>query len=74
MIGQPLSEQEILALPPLIDLETAGRALTLGRSTTYRLARVGELPVPVVRVGPRSLRVRAADLRRFLLTAGEPIE
>lgn len=66
MISDQLTEPEIAALPPLVDITTAGRALTIGRSTAYALAAANEFPLPVIRIGPRSLRVRSADLRRFL--------
>lgn len=66
MIANPLVEAEILALPPLIDLPTAGRALGISRATSYALAAAGSFPVPVLRFGPRSMRVRSAELRRLL--------
>jgi excisionase family DNA binding protein len=43
----------------------AAAHLGLPRSTAYRLAEVGRFPVEVVKVGSK-LRVRTADLRRFL--------
>lgn len=70
MIGNPLSEPQILELPPLVDLPTAGRALGLSRSTSYALAAAEAFPVAVLRFGPRSLRVRSAELRRLLLLEG----
>jgi hypothetical protein len=42
-----------------------GRALGLGRARTFELARRGELPVPVYRLG-RSFRVPTAAFRRAL--------
>lgn len=42
---------EIAALPVMVDLLTAGRMLGIGRTTAYKLARDGEFPCPVVRVG-----------------------
>lgn len=56
-----LTRDELLALPPVIDLETAGRAFGLKRSTTYDLARRGELPVGTLRLG-RAQRVLTAEL------------
>jgi excisionase family DNA binding protein len=44
---------------------TLGRALNIGRTTTYQLARTDRLPVPVIRIG-RQFRVRRADLLTFL--------
>jgi len=62
--------EELLALPVVMDLETAGRAFGLGRTLSYQLARREEFPCPVLRLG-RSYRVRKADLMREL---GVPLE
>jgi hypothetical protein len=56
---------ELLALPVVVDLPTAARALGLGRSTAYELARRGAFPCPVLRVGS-SYRVPTAGLLRVL--------
>ena len=37
---------ELLALPLIVDIGTAARALGLGRSTGYELARRDAVPVP----------------------------
>ncbi|MGW7314651.1 hypothetical protein [Streptomyces sp. NPDC054865] len=60
-----LTRDELLALPPVIDLETAGRAFGLKRSTTYDLAKRGELPVSTLRLG-RAKRVLTAELLEVL--------
>ncbi|WP_173079136.1 hypothetical protein [Phytohabitans rumicis] len=53
---------EIRAWPATVDVPTAGRAFGVGRDESYRLAREGHFPVPVLRLG-RYLRVtRAAVL------------
>lgn len=39
------------ALPAVTDLVTAGRALGLGRTRAYELARAGRFPCPVIRAG-----------------------
>lgn len=70
MIKSPLREAEIVSLPPLVDVPTAGRALGISRATSYALAAAGAFPVPVLRFGPRSLRVRSAELRRLVLLEG----
>lgn len=70
MIANPMTASEIAALAPLVDLPTAGRALGISRATSYALAAAGEFPVPVLRFGPRSLRVRSAELRRLLQIEG----
>ncbi|WP_297626547.1 helix-turn-helix domain-containing protein [Nocardia sp.] len=43
----------------------AAAALGIARSTAYQLARAGDFPCKVVRVGTR-YRVVTADLRRLL--------
>lgn len=58
---KPMSEEEALALPVSVDLETAGRAFGLGRTKSHELARSGEFPCPVKRFG-RRYRVLRADL------------
>jgi predicted DNA-binding transcriptional regulator AlpA len=53
---------EIRSWPVTVDVQTAGRAFGIGRDQAYRLAREGQFPVPVLRLG-RYLRVtRAAVL------------
>ena len=46
-----LTLAELSALPAVTDLVTAGRALGLGRTKAYELARNGEFPCPVIRAG-----------------------
>jgi hypothetical protein len=71
VIGDPLSEREVLALPPLVDLPLAARALSLGRGSAYALASAGDFPVAVLRISRRTLRVRSADLREYLGIGGD---
>ena len=47
----PLTIAELQALPASVDLLTAARALCLGRTKAYDLARRGEFPCAVFRVG-----------------------
>ena len=54
-----MSLAELLALPVVVDVTTAARALGLGRSTGYELARRGEFPCRVLRMGS-SYRVPTA--------------
>ena len=62
---------ELLALPVVVDIATAARALGLGRSTGYELARRGAFPCRVLRVGS-SYRVPTAELIRVLgVTPGQ---
>ncbi|MGW1280182.1 integrase [Streptomyces tsukubensis] len=64
-IARGMSREELLALPVAVDLDTANRALTIGRSTGYTLAKQGEYPVKVLRLG-NAYRVITADLHRLL--------
>lgn len=63
--SEGLTRAELLALPVVIDMTTAARALGLGRSTAYELARRGQFPCRVLRIGS-SYRVPTADLLRVL--------
>ncbi|MDN3356850.1 DNA-binding protein [Actinomadura sp. DC4] len=66
-----LTRAELDRLPPVIDLATAGRALGIGRTKAYELARTGEFPCNVLRLG-NSYRVPTAFLRDLLgLTTSE---
>lgn len=60
-----MSEEELRALPVMVDLVTAGRAYGLGRTISYELMRRGEFPCPVHRLG-RYYRVSKTDLMREL--------
>lgn len=57
--------EEAVALPVAFDLDTANRALGIGRTKGFDLAKRGEYPVPVRRDG-RTYRVNRADLLREL--------
>lgn len=63
--SQALTRAEILALPAAIDLDTANRALALGRSTGYALAKRGQYPCRGLRFG-NAYRVITADLLTIL--------
>ncbi len=52
---QPWSVEQIRELGVTTDIVTAGAVLGIGRTTAYRLARLGAFPVPVLRVGNRYL-------------------
>lgn len=52
-------------LPPTVGLMTAARALGIGRTKAYELARNGEFPCHVIRIGDL-YRVSTADLLRLL--------
>jgi hypothetical protein len=51
-----MSLSELMAMPVMVDISTAARALGLGRSTAYELARCNEFPCRVLRVGSRQAR------------------
>ncbi|CAL9514647.1 hypothetical protein SUDANB126_03718 [Streptomyces sp. enrichment culture] len=61
MARNPMTVEEILALPAAPDLIDAGRAFNLGRTKAYEMARRGEFPVPVLRLG-NAYRVRRSDI------------
>ncbi|MGI5326000.1 DNA-binding protein [Actinomadura nitritigenes] len=60
-----MSQDELLALPTTVSVETAARAIGLGRTRAYELARQGAFPCKVIRVGAK-YRVVTVDLRRLL--------
>jgi excisionase family DNA binding protein len=60
-----MTRAELLALPAVISITTAARALGLGRSTAYDLARRGSFPCRILHIGS-SYRVPTAELLRVL--------
>jgi predicted DNA-binding transcriptional regulator AlpA len=60
-----MDRAELLSLPVSVDLPTAARAIGVGRTLAYAMAKRGEFPVRVLRLGA-SYRVPRADLLRFL--------
>ncbi|MBL1118247.1 hypothetical protein JK364_38620 [Streptomyces sp. 110] len=60
-----MSREELLRLPVAIDLDTSNRALGLGRSKGYELAKRGVYPCKVLRLG-NAYRVVTADLLELL--------
>jgi len=60
-----MSREELLALPAVVNLVTAARALDIGRTRAFELARRGDFPVPVLRVGV-TYRVPTAPLLKLL--------
>jgi len=62
---EAMSREELLALPAVVNLVTAARALGIGRTRAFELARRGEFPVPVLRVG-LTYRVPTAPLLKLL--------
>jgi predicted DNA-binding transcriptional regulator AlpA len=64
-VTQALTLTEIARLPAVTDLVTAGKALGLGRTKAYELARAGQFPCPVIRVS-RTWIVPTAGLLALL--------
>jgi hypothetical protein len=62
-----LTVRDLHDLPPTIDLMTAARALGIGRTKAYELARNDEFPVRIIRIGDQ-YRVSTPDLCRLLGT------
>ncbi|MFJ2432508.1 hypothetical protein ACIOWM_04785 [Streptomyces anulatus] len=60
-----MSREELLSLPVAVDLDTSNRALGLGRSKGYELAKRGAYPCKVLRLG-NAYRVVTADLLDLL--------
>ncbi|MGY1437170.1 integrase [Streptomyces reniochalinae] len=68
-----MTREELLSLPVAVDLDTANRALTIGRSTGYQLAKRGEYPVKVLRLG-NAYRVVTEELHQLLGVQSEQEE
>lgn len=64
-LARAMGREELLALPAAVDLETGNRALGLGRSKGYELAKRGQYPCKVLRLG-NTYRVVTADLLDLL--------
>jgi predicted DNA-binding transcriptional regulator AlpA len=60
-----MTTDDLRALPPVLDVPTAGRLLGLGRSAAYDLIVAGRWPTPVLRLG-RRLRIPTAPLLALL--------
>jgi len=56
-----MTRDELLALPPVVDVATAAAVFGLGRSAAYELVRTGQWPTPVLRLG-RHIRVPTLPL------------
>ncbi len=60
-----MTSDELAALPAVVDVPTAGRALGIGSTLAYALVKAGEFPCPVLRLG-RLYRVPRAGLLEVL--------
>jgi Helix-turn-helix domain len=65
MVTSPLTLAEAAGLPAVTDLVTAARALGIGRTRAYELARAGTFPCRVIRAG-KTWTVPTADLLALL--------
>lgn len=63
MTKNPMTDAELLALPPTVDMETAGRAFLMGRTKAYQMARAGTFPCLVLPLGRRYVVTKAALLK-----------
>lgn len=73
MTTTQMTREELLALPVTVDVVAAGRALGLGRTLAYDLAKRGEFPVRLLRLGAK-YRVARADLMRYLGEANDAVK
>jgi hypothetical protein len=55
-----MTRDELLALPVSVDLTTAGRAFGIGRTAAFELAKAGDFPCRVLRVGVKYRVPRSA--------------
>lgn len=62
---RPAPPPDPRTLPPTLDIVTAARLLGIGRTTAYQLARNGQFPVPLLRIGG-GYRVPTAPLLTLL--------
>ena len=60
-----MTHDELLALPSVLDVLTAGRVLGIGRSLAYELVRTGAWPTTVLRIG-KLIKIPTAPLLRLL--------
>ncbi len=66
-----MTEDELLSLPVTVPLMVGAKALGIGRTTAYDMAKRGEFPVRVLRVGNR-YRITKADLTGYLRVGQVP--
>ncbi|MCG6496867.1 integrase [Kitasatospora sp. A2-31] len=65
---------ELINLPACVTLATANRALGLGRTAGYGLAKSGQYPVPLIRAG-RGYRVSSIEVAKILgLTVPDQVD
>jgi len=67
----PITIGQLRAMPATVDLMTAARALGLGRTKAYELAKRGQFPCRVIRIGD-TYRIPTAGLLDLLGVTPEP--
>lgn len=65
MTGLQMTEEEILALPTVVDVPTAAAVLGIGRTAAYELIRTNRWPTRVLRMG-KLIRIPTAPLRALV--------
>jgi hypothetical protein len=65
MTRKAWSREELAALGVWVDLPTAAKVLGIGRTAAYALAKAGDFPVRILRVG-RCYRIPTAGLMAAL--------
>lgn len=56
-----MTDDQLRALPPVVDVPTAAAVLGVGRTAAYELIRTGSWPTPTLRLG-KLIRVPTAPL------------
>jgi predicted DNA-binding transcriptional regulator AlpA len=56
-----MTVEQMLSLPPVVDVLTAAAILGIGRTAAYELIRSGQWPTPILRLG-KLIRVPSAPL------------
>ena len=56
-----MTVEQMLSLPPVVDVLTAAAILGIGRTAAYELIRIGQWPTPILRLG-KLIRVPSAPL------------
>ncbi|GGP98442.1 helix-turn-helix domain-containing protein [Spirillospora sp. NPDC049024] len=62
---QTMQYKDLDTLPTVVSIMTAARALGLSRTYAYELAKRGDFPCRIIRVGT-TYRVPTAELRKLL--------
>lgn len=67
----PMTVAEVRNLPAAVDVETAARALNMGRDKAHQLIKDGEFPITVLPLG-KTYRCRLVDIAEWLGIQLEP--